>query len=104
MSRKGPRILLVLPPLALTVCGSFTAYYRSFGAFEPYDDEGALIEMIRSFQSGQALYDAVPAVYGPGFFFYEWLAHRALARPAATHLVRIVSAPPLRAAPPPRLP
>ena len=92
MSRKGPRTLVALLALALTVCGSFTAYYRSFGAFEPYDDEGALIEMIRSFQSGRPLYDAVPAVYGPGFFFYEWLAHRAMARPATTDSVRFVSA------------
>jgi hypothetical protein len=90
MSRLGSRMLLLLGIL-LTVPAAITAYFRSFVGIEPYDDEGALIDMVRGFLEGRPLYDSVSSIYGPAFFFYEWLAHTVAGQPITTDSVRFVS-------------
>jgi hypothetical protein len=90
MSRPGSKWVLPLAIL-LTVPAAMTAYFRSFGGFEPYDDEGTLIEMVRGFLEGRPLYNSVSTMYGPAYFFYEWLAHTLAGRPVTTDSVRFVS-------------
>src|SRR5262245_8734855 len=94
MIRTTPRLragALLLLGILLTVPAAITAYCRAFGGFEPYDDEGALIEMLRGFLDGHPLYSSVGSVYGPAYFLYEWLAHTAAGSTATSDSVRFVS-------------
>src|SRR5215471_12931990 len=77
-------ILLMLP-------AALTAYYRIFMGIKPYHDEGALISMTRDFLAGHLLYDAIPSMYGPTFFFYQWLAHALTGAQVTTDSVRFIS-------------
>jgi len=67
------------------------AYYHSFLSFQPYDDEGTLMDVLRTFLSGRPLYDGVPSIYGPAFYLYEWAAHRLAGSPVDTDSIRFVS-------------
>ena len=88
--RKSQTAVLALAILLLVPAG-ITAYYRAFMGIEPFDDEGALIEMARSFLSGRPLYDSVPSIYGPTFFLYQRLVHTLAGSPITTDSVRFVS-------------
>src|SRR5262245_27865290 len=76
--------------LVLMVPASITAYYYAFLRIRPYDDEGTLMDVVRSFLSGHPLYDAVPCIYGPAFFLYQWAAHRLAGAPVTTDSIRFV--------------
>ena len=48
--------LLILAPIG---------FYRMFGFFAPWDDEGCVLITLKSFMDGQRLYDDVFSMYGP---------------------------------------
>jgi hypothetical protein len=77
--------------LVLTIPASITAYYRAFVGFRPYDDEGTLMDLTRSFLSGHPLYNVVPCIYGPAFFLYQWAAHRLWNVEVTTDSIRFLS-------------
>src|SRR5262245_63759725 len=77
--------------MILTVPAWIIAYYHAFLSIQPYDDEGTLMDVLRTFLSGRPLYDVVPSIYGPAFYLYEWAAHRLAGSPVDTDSVRFVS-------------
>jgi hypothetical protein len=77
--------------LALTIPASITAYYRAFVGLRPYDDEGTLMDLTRSFLSGHPLYNVVPCIYGPAFFLYQWATHRLWNVEVTTDSIRFIS-------------
>ena len=76
---------------ALAISCTGIAYYRSFAGMKPFDDEGGLIESVRSFVTGHALYDQIPSIYGPVFYFYEWLGHTVMGVLPTNDSIRILS-------------
>lgn len=55
----------------LAAWGLFSGYFRVFGFFAPYDDEGNLMLSVRDFVSGRILYDEVYSPYGPAYYLYK---------------------------------
>jgi hypothetical protein len=55
---------------AVTAGTAYLGYLLMFTGFTNYDDEGFVLISLRSFFSGQALYDKIVVTYGP--FYYEF--------------------------------
>ena len=91
LSRQRSQRAVVALAIVLMIPAAITAYYRVFMGIKPYDDEGTLIEMVRSFLAGHPLFDSVPSFYGPTFFLYQWVAHALVGAPITTDSVRFVS-------------
>ena len=72
---------------AATVC----AYFRIFGQFATYDDEGYILQSVRSYLQGGRLFDEVFTQYGPGFFVLESLIHRTLGAPLTHDVERFIT-------------
>lgn len=53
---------------AATALTAYIGYLLMFTGFTAYDDEGYMLVALRSFMSGQALYDKVVIQYGPFYF------------------------------------
>jgi hypothetical protein len=60
--------------LFLSVAGIY-AFSITFSQFACYDDQGLLMISVQGFLSGNALYSQVSSLYGPFYFFCEWLVH-----------------------------
>ena len=60
-----------------TVC----AYWRAFSFVAIYDDEGYVLQSIRSYLEGHRLFEDVFTQYGPAFFVFESLIHRTFHAP-----------------------
>jgi len=56
--------------LALCACGT-RAYFLMFSHFGFWDDEGYLMETVRSMLQGHRVYDEIYMLYGP---FYSWIS------------------------------
>jgi hypothetical protein len=65
------------------------AFYKAFSG-PLSQDEGFLMITVQSFLEGHPLYDVVFTQYGPVYYFYEWLLHRALAVPLTHDATRFV--------------
>ena len=65
------------------------AYFRAFSFFSVTDDEGYILQTIRSYLDGGRLFDDVFTQYGPAFYTFESLVHRTLGAPL-THDDRAV--------------
>src|SRR5262249_14885302 len=76
----------------LTLCSAAIAYLRAFTSIRPYDDEGILMLFLKQFFDGQPLYNSVPTIYGPFYYFYEWLPHVVSGAPVGHDFVRWISA------------
>jgi len=85
-----PRLLafVVLQIPFLYLGGSF-AYHYLFSSFLLHDDEGYLMMSVRYLLRGDRIYDDVPILYGPAFFFCKWLVHGLLHVPLTYHAVRM---------------
>jgi hypothetical protein len=79
--------LAALLLLVISIC----AYLYIFHGFAANDDEGYMMITVRHLLGGRALYDRVPTVYGPFYYFFEWLLHRLLRVPLTNDATRIVS-------------
>jgi len=71
--RRGPfRLafiaLSVASFAATTGVAAYLGYLSMFTGFFAYDDEGVLLLTLRTFVSGQALYDQIAIQYGPFYF------------------------------------
>jgi hypothetical protein len=53
---------------AVTAVMAYLGYLWMFTGFASYDDEGFMLVTLRSFISGQALYDKIVVQYGPFYF------------------------------------
>jgi hypothetical protein len=67
------RASLIAAPVAIfaatTAATAYIGYLMMFTGFANYDDEGFMLISLRSYLSGQALYDKIIVSYGP--FYYE---------------------------------
>jgi hypothetical protein len=54
-------------------------------------DEGFLMITVQSFLEGQPLYDSVFTQYGPVYYAYEWIVHRAVSVPLTHDATRLLS-------------
>jgi hypothetical protein len=73
----------------LTALAGATAYLTMMTGFERYDDEGALMITVKQYFAGMRIYDQVFSNYGPVYYFYQWVLHRATATPVSHDVVRI---------------
>jgi hypothetical protein len=73
-----------------TVSAAF-GYFDLYSTFEPYDDEGYMLQAVKHFVAGSRLYDEVRTSYGPVYFLYEWMVHVPLGLPLTNDAVRINS-------------
>src|SRR5687768_4003367 len=81
----------VLAPMVLMICGLAVTYafYTVFAS--PLSlDEGYLMITVQSFLQGEPLYDSVFTQYGPVYYVYEWVIHRALAIPLTHDATRFL--------------
>lgn len=84
--RRNPRRCLscwifALIALLFLIVGAVYAFPTTFGQFRAYDDEGCLMISVQGYSEGNALYDRVNTVYGPVYYFYEWVLHKVAAIP-----------------------
>jgi hypothetical protein len=92
-----PRTRWIEPLLATALLGAVVvffarpAYGRLFGVFPDLDDEGYVMQTVRSFLSGAPLYDQVFSQYGPAFYVWSWIVHRLLAVPLSHDGVRFIT-------------
>ena len=73
--------ILVLGTLLFLTVGAMYAFTTTFGKFRTYDDEGYFMISMQGYLGGNPLYDRVSTVYGPVYYFYEWVLHRVAAIP-----------------------
>jgi hypothetical protein len=89
MTRRSASLLASV--LAITACSAAIAYFRAFSSMRPYDDEGLLMMAVKRFFDGQPLYDSVRSIYGPFYYFYEWLPHAITGAGIGHDVVRWIS-------------
>src|SRR5687767_6048463 len=81
----------VLGAMVLVICGLgvMYAFYTVFAS--PLSlDEGYLMITVQSFLQGEPLYDSVFTQYGPVYYIYEWVIHRAFAMPLTHDATRFL--------------
>lgn len=83
------RLLAATAIGVLLLAASRYAYYRIFGQFAEYDDEGYVMQTVRSYLSGAPLYDEVYSQYGPAFYVWQWIVHGLLRAPLDHDTVRL---------------
>ena len=57
------------------------AYFRAFAFFSGNDDEGYILQSIRSYLDGRLLFDEIFTQYGPAFFVLESVVHQTFRAP-----------------------
>jgi len=76
-----PRWILVLAaPVFLSVAGIY-AFTTIFSKFAFYDDQGFLMITVQGYLTGHPLYDGVFTIYGPVYYFYQWVIHTLVRMP-----------------------
>jgi hypothetical protein len=80
-----------LLPLPFLAVAALFAYFLIFSRFMPYDDDGYLMISVRSFLEGHPLYDVVFTQYGPFYYLYQWLFHRATSLPVTHDVTRLLT-------------
>ena len=66
------------------------AFSITFSQFAPYDDQGTMMVCMRGYLEGYPLYDSVRLAYGPFYFIYEALLHRATCLPVTHDVTGII--------------
>jgi len=84
--------LLLTVGLALAVIAGLYIFGITFTQFSFYDDEGFMMISVRGFLAGHSLYDQVFSVYGPCYYFYQWLFHTITALPVTHDVTRTLCA------------
>src|SRR5262245_6237816 len=77
---------------AVALSSAAMAFFREFSFMAPYDDEGTMMLSLQRFFQGQPLYDSTKTIYGPFYYFYQWLVHALSGSPPSHDLVRWVTA------------
>jgi hypothetical protein len=57
----------------ISMPAGIAAYYRMVAGFSSYDDEGTLMMSVKQYLGGATLYKEVFSIYGPVYYFYNWL-------------------------------
>jgi hypothetical protein len=84
LSRDVWRVVIVL----IVAAAGIAAYFQLFSSFAPYDDEGYVLQSLRSVLAGAPLYDATYSQYGPGYYLVQTSLHRMLDLPATHDIAR----------------
>jgi hypothetical protein len=84
-----PWILASATLLFLLTAGVY-AFTVIFTKFSFYDDQGFIMITVQGYLSGHALYDSVFSVYGPVYYFYEWLIHTVTTLPVNHNVTGIL--------------
>jgi hypothetical protein len=67
------------------------AYFAMLTGFMPYDDEGALMLSVKQYLGGMRIYEDVFSVYGPVYYFYNFLVRMVTFTPVTHEVTRISS-------------
>ena len=73
----------------LTVLAAVAAYFRMMTEFSPWDDEGGLMFNVKQYMAGMKCYDEILSLYGPVYYFYQWVLHTVTATPVTHDVARI---------------
>jgi hypothetical protein len=76
---------------AVVLIGAAYAYFRMFSQFAAYDDEGYVMQSVRSFLEGHALYDQVYSQYGPAYYLLQRVVYGLLRVPLTHDVVRLTT-------------
>ncbi len=94
LQERGRPLRAVLACLAgaylLWILGSY-GYFRMFSMWAAYDDEGYIMQSVRSYLEGHRLYDEVYSQYGPSFFLLQHGIYTLLRLPLTHDVVRLVT-------------
>ena len=74
----------------LWIAGSY-GYFRMFSMWAVYDDEGYIMQSVRSYLEGHRLYDEVYSQYGPSFFLLQHGIYTVLGLPLDHDIYRLVT-------------
>jgi hypothetical protein len=85
------RIQTALWLLLLTALVAAAAYFRMLTGFQPYDDEGTMMLSVKQYLGGMRIYRDVSSVYGPIYYFYNFLARTLTSTPVSHDVTRISS-------------
>jgi len=75
------RLLAWTASVAAVAWASVCAYHRVFSFFSANDDEGYVLQSVRSYVGGDRLFEEVFTQYGPAFYALEYLIHGVLRAP-----------------------
>ncbi len=81
--RRLPAWALCLGTIAFLLIAGVYAYSTIFSQFRPYDDEGCMMIFVKGYLDGHPLYDGLYIMYGPFYFFYEWIVHTLCSLPVS---------------------
>lgn len=76
---------------ALVSIGAAYGYFRMFSQFAGYDDEGYVMQSVRSFLDGHALYDQVYSQYGPGYYLLQRIIYGLFGVPLTHDVIRLTT-------------
>jgi hypothetical protein len=76
---------------ALAVSAAMLGYVRVFAFFSSNDDEGYILQTIRSYLEGHRLFADVFTQYGPAFYVLESLIHQTLRAPLTHDFERLAT-------------
>ena len=74
---------------AASACGIY-AYLLMFSRFGFWDDEGYLMATVRAMLQGHRVYDEIYTLYGPFYYFFEWVLYSVTGAPVTHDFVRCV--------------
>lgn len=77
--------------ISLAVLAARLGFFRIFSLWAAYDDEGYMMQSMRSYFDGHPLYDQVYTQYGPAYFLLQWLLHAVGQVPLTHTAVRLVT-------------
>ena len=66
-------------------------FFRIFSLWAAYDDEGYMMQSMRSYFDGHPLYDQVYTQYGPAYFLVQWVIHGIAQVPLNHTAVRLIT-------------
>jgi hypothetical protein len=92
---EGRRVLLWLVGAAavgaLVLIGTAYGYLRLFSQVAAYDDEGYVMQSVRSFLDGHALYNEVYSQYGPAYYLLQRIVYGLFRVPLTHDVVRLTT-------------
>ncbi len=89
--RAMPWVWVAAAVTFITIAGIY-AFTATFSYFAFYDDEGFLMASVEGFITGHPLYDEVFTIYGPAYYFYEWIIYAIASVPVSHDSTGIICA------------
>jgi hypothetical protein len=82
---------IALVAVVLSVLVGAAGYFTMLTGFAPYDDEGSLMLSVKQYLGGMRIYEDVFSVYGPLYYFYNWLIRIITFTPVNHDITRMSS-------------